>query len=74
MAPKVKDTQLAPISQEELESLLQEQIRQAVRLALVTILEAEVGVRASPYPYFIGALPYERTPLRQDRRNGYYNP
>jgi len=65
MAPKVKDTQLAPISQEELESLLQEQIRQAVRLALVTILEAEVDA-------FIGALPYERTPLRQDRRNGYY--
>jgi len=66
MAPKVKDTQLVPISQEEFESVLQEQIRQAVRLALVTILEAEVDA-------FIGALPYERTPMRQDQRNGYYS-
>ena len=65
MAPKVKDTQLAPIGQEEFESLLQEQVRQAVRLALVTILEAEVEA-------FIGALPYERSPKRQDQRNGYY--
>jgi len=34
-------------------------------LALVTILEEEVEA-------FIGALPYERTPQRQDQRNGYY--
>jgi len=65
MAPKTKDTASTPLSQEEFESLLQEQIRQAVRLALVTILEAEVDA-------FIGALPYERTPSRRDQRNGYY--
>ncbi len=66
MAPKVKDTQLAPIGQDEFESLVQEQIRQAVRLALVTILEAEVEA-------FIGALPYERSSRRRDQRNGYYS-
>ena len=65
MAPKVKDTQSAPFSQEEFQTLLQEQIRQAVRLALVTILEAEVDA-------FISALLYERTPTRRDQRNGHY--
>jgi len=49
MAPRTKDTVSTPLSQEEFESLLQEQLRQAVRLALVTILEAEVDA-------FIGAL------------------
>jgi len=53
------------LSQEEFETLLQERLREAVRLALVTILEAEVAA-------FIGALPYERTPVRRDQRNGYY--
>ena len=37
---------------------------QAVRLALVTVLEAEVDA-------FVGALRYERTSERRDQRNGY---
>jgi len=65
MAPRTKDTAPTPLSQDEFEALLQEQIRQAVRLALVEILEAEVDA-------FIGALPYERTPSRRDQRNGHY--
>jgi len=65
MAPRTKDTERTPLSQEEFEGLLQEQVREAVRLALVTILEAEVDA-------FIGALPYERTPTRRDQRNGHY--
>jgi putative transposase len=65
MAPRAKDTQPATMSQDEFQGLLQDQIRQAVRLALVTVLEAEVDA-------FIGALPYQRTPTRRDQRNGYY--
>ncbi len=65
MTPKDKDTRTAPISQDEFQTLLQEQLRQAVRLALMTILEAEIDA-------FVGALPYERTLSRRDQRNGYY--
>jgi transposase-like protein len=45
--------------------LLHDQLRQAVRVTLVAILDAEVEA-------FIGAGPYERTPWRRDRRNGTY--
>jgi transposase-like protein len=65
MAPEDKDTQLEPLGQAEFQDLLQEQMRHAVRLALVTVMEAEVDA-------FIGALPYERTPGRRDSRNGHY--
>jgi putative transposase len=65
MAPKEQDTTFAALSQDEFQSLLQAQLQAAVRLALVTILEAEVEG-------LIGALPYERTPRRRDQRNGYY--
>lgn len=65
MAPKEQDTTFAALSQDEFQSLLQAQLQAAVRLALVTILEAEVDG-------LIGALPYERTPQRRDQRNGYY--
>jgi len=64
-ASKGQDSRPAPLGQDEFQSLLQEQIRQAVRLALTTILEAEVDA-------FVGALPYERTPNRRDQRNGHY--
>jgi hypothetical protein len=41
MAPnKGQDSRPAPLGQDEFQSLLQEQIRQAVRMALTTILEA----------------------------------
>ena len=65
MAPRQKNTTLEPPSQNDFQSLLQEQVRMAVRLTLVTILEEEVSS-------LIGALPYERTPERGDYRNGHY--
>ena len=65
MAPKEQDTTFAALSQDEFQALLQAQLQAAVRLALVTILEAEVDG-------LIGALPYERTLQRRDQRNGYY--
>lgn len=52
-------------SQEQFEALLHEQLRQAVRIALISVLDAEVDA-------FIGALPYERTEERRDQRNGHY--
>ena len=65
MAPREQDTTLAPLSQNDFQSLLQEQLRMAVRLTLVTILENEVSA-------LIRALPYERTCERCDYRNGHY--
>jgi transposase-like protein len=65
MAPKQQNTTLEPPSQHDFQTLLQEQVRMAVRLTLVTILEEEVNA-------LIGALPYERTSERQDYRNGHY--
>jgi putative transposase len=52
-------------SQEQFEALLHEQLRQAVRIALISVLDTEVEA-------FIGALPYERTEQRRDQRNGHY--
>lgn len=65
MAPRQKNTTVEGLSQNDFQSLLQEQIRMAVRLTLVTILEEEVSA-------LVGALPYERTPERRDYRNGHY--
>jgi putative transposase len=65
MAPKPKDTQSVVFSQTEFHASLQEALRQAVRTTLLTILEEELT-------QFIQATPYERSPLRRDRRNGYY--
>jgi putative transposase len=65
MAPEPQDSRVHPLGQDEFESLLQEQLRQAVRLALVTVLEAEVDE-------FVGALRYQRSPQRRDQRNGHY--
>ena len=52
-------------SQEAFEKMLQERLRQAVRVALISVLEEEVTA-------FIGALPYERKEQRRDQRNGHY--
>ncbi len=65
MTPKTQSNPIGFVSQDEFQQLLQEQIRQAVRLTLVTILDAEVET-------FLGAAPYERTPWRRDYRNGIY--
>jgi transposase-like protein len=80
MAPKSEDTQPAPIrqglsaasaltlkplSQEEFAAMVTNEVREAVRIAFVTVLEEEVTA-------LVGALPFERSPLRSDRRNGHY--
>jgi transposase-like protein len=51
--------------QAEIHELLQEQMRLAIRHTLITVLEEEVNG-------FIQAALYQRTPERQDYRNGYY--
>ena len=52
-------------SQETFAQLVQERMRQAIRLALISVLEEEVTA-------IIGAKPYERTDHRRDHRNGSY--
>ena len=52
-------------SQEAFEQVVQQRLRQAVRVALISVLEEEVSA-------FIGALPYERNQQRRDQRNGHY--
>jgi transposase-like protein len=56
-----------PLSQEEFTAMLTSEVREAVRFALVTVLEEEVTA-------LVGALPFERSPLRSDRPNGHYRP
>jgi putative transposase len=52
-------------SQEAFEQLVKERLRQAVRVALINVLEEEVTA-------FIGVQPYERSEQRRDQRNGHY--
>lgn len=59
------DTQARQESQVPFEVMVKERLREAVRAALITILEEEVTA-------FIGAKPYERTQTRRDQRNGHY--
>src|SRR6266568_2639250 len=59
------DSETVEGSQEAFEKMLHERLRQAVRVALISVLEEEVTA-------FIGALPYERTQQRRDQRNGHY--
>ncbi len=65
MTPKREDTRPQPFSQDEFTAMLSAQMKDAMRLALSTILEAEITA-------LIGALPYERSVSRTDQRNGYY--
>lgn len=81
MAPKREDTQPVPIRQglgllglrhglsqlteDEFAAMLTSEIREAVRTTMVAVLEAEVTA-------LVGALPFERSPMRRDQRNGHY--
>jgi putative transposase len=65
MAPAAHDTRTATVSQADFQAYLRSELRQAVRLALLSVLDAEVEA-------LIGASRYERSPLRRDRRNGHY--
>lgn len=59
------DSEILKTSQEQFSQYVKEQLRMAVRITLVTILEEEVQA-------FIGARLYERTEQRRDQRNGHY--
>jgi transposase-like protein len=52
-------------SQETFEQMVHERLRQAVRVALISVLEEEVTA-------FIGARPNARNEQRRDQRNGHY--
>jgi transposase-like protein len=63
--PVLEHTESSVISQADFQALLRDKVCLAVRLMLNTVLDLEVEA-------FIGAAPYERTPTRQDYRNGRY--
>lgn len=65
MAPRTEDTRPKPMSQEEFTAMLTSEVQEAVRFALAVVLEEEVTA-------LVGALPFERSPMRSDRRNGHY--
>ena len=66
MTHQQNDTQEQDESQATFAALLREKVQQAVRTALISVLEAEVDA-------FIGAVRYERSEQRQDYRNGHYH-
>lgn len=66
MTPQKDDTASLDMTQETFQEMLQEKLRAAVRLTMATILDEEVEA-------YLQAGRYERTPKRQDRRNGYYS-
>lgn len=59
------NTQECNTSQESFEAMLREKLQEAVRTALISVLEAEVDA-------FIGAVRYQRSEQRRDYRNGHY--
>ena len=63
MAHTHNDSETAIGSQEAFEKMLHERLQQAVRVALISVLEEEVTA-------FIGASPYERTQQRRDQLKG----
>lgn len=65
MAHQENHTQDWMKSQETFDAMLRETLQQAVRTALLSVLEAEVDA-------FIGAVRYERSAQRRDYRNGSY--
>jgi putative transposase len=66
MTHQQNDTQEQDESQAAFATLLREKVQQAVRTALISVLEAEVDV-------IIGAVRHERSERRQDYRNGHYH-
>jgi transposase-like protein len=66
MTPQKDDSTSLETLQETFQAMLQEKLRAAVRLTMATVLEEEIEV-------YLQAGRYERTPQRQDQRNGYYS-
>ncbi len=65
MTSRQKHTLSGAERQAAIHELLQEQMRLNIRLTFITVLEEEVNE-------FIQAALYQRTPERQDYRNGHY--
>ncbi len=65
MTRQKNDTHEGNESQAPFEMMLREKLQQAVRTALISVLEEEVAA-------FIGAVRYERSDQRRDYRNGHY--
>jgi putative transposase len=65
MAHPANHSEIVEAGQETFQQVVRERLREAVRTALISILEEEVTA-------FIGAAPYERSEQRRDYRNGYY--
>lgn len=65
MTRQKNDTQEGNESQASFELLVREKLQQAVRTALISVLEEEVAA-------FIGAVRDERSEQRRDDRNGHY--
>lgn len=66
MTPQKHDIVSAEMTQESFQEMLQEKLRAAVRLTMATVLDEEIEA-------YLQAGRYERTPKRQDQRNGYYS-
>ncbi len=65
MAHSTNDTEIIKTSQETFQQFVHERLREAVRTALISVLEEEVTA-------FIGAASYQRSEERRDHRNGHY--
>jgi putative transposase len=65
MTPQSHDTASLALTQETFQDMLQEKLRAAIRLTMATVLDEEIEA-------YLQAGRYERTPKRQDQRNGYY--
>lgn len=65
MTPQSNDTASLALTQESFQEMLQEKLRAAIRLTMATVLDEEIEA-------YLQAGRYERTPQRQDQRNGYY--
>lgn len=65
MTPKGNHTLKSAEGQATIQELLQEEKRMAIRHTMITVIEEEVE-------NFIQAALYQRTPERQDYRNGHY--
>jgi transposase-like protein len=65
MAHTANDTEIVKARQDTFQNAVRERLREAVRAALISVLEEEVTA-------FIGATPYERSEERRDHRHGYY--
>lgn len=65
MTPQTHDSASLAMTQATFQAMLQEKLRAAVRLTMATVLDEEIEA-------YLQAGRYQRTPTRQDQRNGYY--